>query len=362
MKNLKLVVPMLITISLLGICRGVTGDSLAVGSENVRYPSPASPVAVSAYISSPLESAESKSDLVENPGPLQSSPPPVWYEQPLPNDPFLKEQWALHLIQAPMLWQPAAEEREIMIAVLDTGIDRNHEDLRGKVAAEVNFTDSPTCHDIHGHGTHVAGIVAASSNNEIGVAGMAPASHLMNIKVADDKGQCQARAVARGIVWAVDNGASVINISLELKEPSSELENAIDYAWSRGAVITAAAGNDGGELPVYPAYYQNCIAVAATTQDDALAPLSNHGDWVDLAAPGFRIYSTLPDDSYGYKSGTSFAAGYVSGMAAMLFVMLSDSNGNGRLNDEVREAIEAGCQEIGPIGVSHGRIDARELS
>jgi subtilisin family serine protease len=98
--------------------------------------------------------------------------------------------------------------------------------------------------------------------------------------------------------------------------------------------------------------------VAGTKQDGTLAPLSNHGDWVDAAAPGFNIYSTLPQNSYGYKTGTSFATAYVSGLAALLFNVVSDSNGDGKLNDEVRVAIEAGCQQIGIDGVGTGRIDA----
>ena len=98
--------------------------------------------------------------------------------------------------------------------------------------------------------------------------------------------------------------------------------------------------------------------MAATRQNDIFAPLSNHSDWVDVAAPGFKIYSTLPDDSYDYKTGTSFAAPYVSGLAALLFNVVTDTNGDGWLNDEVRAAIEAGCQEIGIDGVGNGRIDA----
>lgn len=279
-------------------------------------------------------------------------------EQPNLNDPYISKQWALKRIQAPTLWQGTTGYRDVIVAILDTGIDQNHEDLKGRVVAKVNFTDSPTPDDIHGHGTHIAGIVAATSNNSIGIAGLAPESRLMNVKVADDKGRCQAAVVARGIIWAVDNGASVINISLELKEPSSELRDAVNYAWSRGAVIVAAAGNDGNELPIYPAYYENSIAVAATRENDKLAPLSNHGGWVDVAAPGFNIYSTLPDDDYGYASGTSFATAYVSGLAAALFSVVADTNGDGKLNDEVRAAIEAGCQEIDASGVGKGRIDA----
>ena len=144
----------------------------------------------------------------------------------------------------------------------------------------------------------------------------------------------------------------------ELEEYSPQLEDAVRYAWSRGAVIVAVAGNSGSELPVYPALFENCIAVTALRQDGTLAPLSNHGDWVDIAAPGFNIYSTLPDNGYGYKSGTSFATAYVSGLAALLFTVVSDNNYDGRLNDEVRVAIEAGYPIIDMQGVGGGCIDA----
>ena len=234
-----------------------------------------------------------------------------------------------------------------MVAILDTGIDQDHEDLEGKVVAEVNLTDSPASGDVYGHGTHVAGIIAGSSNNGTGIVGVAPECQLINIKVADDKGRCNASRIASGIIWAVDNGANVINVSIELGEPSPELEEAVNYAWGQGAVVIAAAGNDGVQSPVYPAAYENCIAVAALREDSTLAPLSNYGDWVAVAAPGFNIYSTLPDDSYGYKSGTSFATAYISGLAALLFNEVTDTNGNGRLNDEVRAALEQSCQIAG---------------
>ncbi len=248
--------------------------------------------------------------------------------------------------------------QDVLIAILDTGIDQNHEDLEGKVVAEVNFTDSPTADDIHGHGTHIAGILAANSNNGIGVTGMAPDAQLMNVKVVDDKGRSQPSVVAQGIIWAVNNGANVLNISIEIREASPELEDAVNYAWSQGVIIIAAAGNDGSQSPIYPAYYENSIAVAATRENDTLAPLSNYGDWVNVAAPGFNIYSTLPDDGYGYKTGTSFAAPYVSGLAALLFSVVTDTNGDGRLNDEVRAVIEAGGQELNIYGVGYGRINA----
>jgi len=274
------------------------------------------------------------------------------------NDPYFHEQWALSIIQVSGLWQVTSGRPEITVAIIDTGIDSNHEELRGKVVAEANFTDRPTADDGNGHGTHIAGIVVSSSNNNLGIAGLAPEARLLNVKVADYNGICQAGAVAKGIIWAVDNGAKVINISLELSQASLELEKAVDYAWASGVVVVTAAGNYGGGQPAYPARYENCIAVAATRQDDTLAPLSNHGDWVDVAAPGFNICSTLPGNNYGYKSGTSFATAYVSGLAALLFDIARDTNGNGRLNDEVRAAIEAGCRQTRTSGVGKGIIDA----
>jgi thermitase len=358
MKSLKLVALVLIVVGAFGIWSGASGDSPANGSTSVRGPVPASPATVPTYYGSPFEPEVTEKNSIENGSLSPSYSPAIWQEQSLPNDPFLEKQWALNKIQAPVLWPVTTGVRGSLVAVLDTGIDQDHEDLIGRVVAAVNFTDSPTSRDIYGHGTHVAGIIAARSNNEIGIAGVAPESWLMNVKVADDSGECRVKVVAEGIVWAVEYGASVINISLELAEPSAELENAINYAWSQGAVIIAAAGNDGSVLPAYPARYEKSIAVAAIRQDDTLAPLSNHGYWLDVAAPGFNIYSLLPGDKYGYKSGTSFAAAYVSGLAAQLYGIVTDKNCDGRINDEVREIIEAGCQEIGSNGVGKGCIDA----
>ena len=255
-------------------------------------------------------------------------------------DPYIDRQWGLEQLQETLLSQPGTNGEGVLVAVIDTGVDSDHEDLGGRVVVSINLTSSPTADDICGHGTHVAGIIAASSNNGIGIAGLAPASCIMSIKVADDEGRTGAKVMAEGIRWAVDNGASVINISAEFFEPSPDLEEAINYAWEQGALVIAAAGNQGNQTPVYPACYENCIAVAASSPDGTLAPLSNYGDWVDVVAPGFEIYSTLPGDSYGYKSGTSFAAAHVSGLAALLYPVTSDTNGNGRVNDEVRAAIE----------------------
>jgi thermitase len=253
-----------------------------------------------------------------------------------------KARWAPGQIKA----LPSPENGEncspVLVAVLDTGIDKNHRELAGKVAAEINLSGSVTAGDIYGHGTSIAGIITGGGEPGSAIAGVAPESRLLNVKVADDQGKCQIDVVARGIIWAVDNGARVINISLELKETTPELQDAVDYAWNRGSLIIAAAGNDGDSFKIYPAGYDDCVSVTAVRDDGTLVPLANYGDWVDVAAPGLEIYTTTPGSGYGYKSGTSFATAYISGLAAKLFPVMTDTNGNGRINDEVRRAIEAG--------------------
>ncbi len=327
MKTLKFTTPILLAIGILATSQAVFGNPVVNNIDN------SVPPAIAAQIQS----------------------------QPIvPDDQFADKQWALKSIQIDSLWQLTTGSQDILVAILDTGIDKNHEDLDGQIEAEANFTDSPTPDDIHGHGTHIAGIIAAKDNG-IGIAGLAPGCRLLNVKVADDRGRCQVSDLVEGIIWAVDYGANVINISIEIRESSSELEDAIEYAWKRGVVVVAAAGNSGSQTPVYPAFYDNSIAVAAIKEDKSLAPLSNQGDWIDLAAPGFQIYSTLPDNNYGFETGTSFATAHVSGIAALLFTVVTDTNGNGFINDEIRAIIEAGCSEIDIGDVGRGYIDADKI-
>jgi len=276
-----------------------------------------------------------------------------------PNDAYFDEshQWGMFRIQAYQAWDITQGDPDICIAVLDTGIDIEHPDLEGKCIASTNFTDSESEYaNGHSHGTHVAGITAALTNNEIGVAGMSGNASLMNVKVLNDSGYGYYSWIASGIIWAADNGADVINLSLGGIYPSNTLEDAVNYAWNKGVVVVAAAGNYGSSSPCYPACYENCIAVSATDYDDVLPSWSNYGDWVDVAAPG-TAYSTMPDGQYGYKSGTSIASPFVTGLAGLVFSLASDVNENGRLNDEVRTAIESTCDDI-DIDVVYGRINA----
>ena len=263
------------------------------------------------------------------------------------DDSYLSERWGVSKIEAPQAWQITRGDQSIIVAVLDTGINKDNQDLADRVVSEVNFSDSPTSDDLYGHGTHMAGIIAA----------IAPECRLMNVKVVDDVGKCEPSVIAKGIIWAVDHGAKVINISLSVVA-SADLEEAVNYAWSQGVIIIAAAGNKGTSKPSYPAYYDDCLAVAGTDENNSLALLSSYGDWVDVAAPGFNIYSELPHNQYGYKTGTSAAAAHVSGVAALVFSVAEDTNGDGEVNDEVRWAIENSCTSIAGDGMGQGLVNA----
>ncbi len=264
-----------------------------------------------------------------------------------PDCSYLDERWGVSNIEAPLAWQITTGEPSIVVAVLDTGISHDDQDLASSLVAEVNLTDSATSDDLYGHGTHMAGTIVA----------ICPECGLMNVKVADDLGRCEPSVVAEGIIWAVEHGAEVINLSLSMTG-SADLEEAVNYAWNQGAILVAAAGNKGTEEPSYPAYYDNCLAVAGTNQNNTLALLSSYGDWVDVAAPGFNIYAELPANQYGYKTGTSTAGAHVSGVAGLVFSIAEDGNWSGSVNDEVRWAIESSCTSIAQAGVGQGLVNA----
>jgi thermitase len=267
----------------------------------------------------------------------------------VPNDIFYAYQWGLNTINAPQAWEMTRGSDSIMIAVCDTGISQNHPDLAGKVKASRNFTASKTTDDKNGHGTHVAGIAAAVSNNKAGIAGAGYDSGLMNVKVLGDNGIGFYSWAAKGIIWAADNGAKVINLSLGGNFPSRALESAVNYAWNDNCVIVASAGNDSSDRFHFPAGYVNCLAVAATDKADNKASSSNYGSWVDLACPGVDIYSTLPNVrnstkylNYGCLSGTSTAAPFASGIAALLWTTKYGTNSLSIANQLVNSGDQTG--------------------
>ena len=182
-----------------------------------------------------------------------------------PNDPlYAAQQYGPQLIQADRAWD-TAQGAGVVIAVVDTGVDFGHPDLQGQLLAGgydfVNNDGDPA--DDHGHGTHVSGIAAAVTNNGVGIAGIAPGAKILPVKVMNSSGSGASSALAEGIVYAADHGAQVINLSLGGAGYSQTVQDAVDHAWSRGAVVVAAAGNNNSSLPFYPAWYAHVIAVAS---------------------------------------------------------------------------------------------------
>ena len=272
-----------------------------------------------------------------------------------PNDTFLSQQWSLATLRAEEAWE-LSRGTGVTIAVVDTGVDYIHPDLAGRVDLGRDFVDGDDDPmDVQGHGTHVAGIAAGATDDGFGIAGMAPGSRILAIRVLDAKGAGNYSQVASGIVQAAQKGAKVINLSLGGPEQSELLRSAIDYAASRGAIVTCATGNESAAAIGYPARYESCIAVGATDSADARAAFSNQGDGIDLVAPGAQVLSSTMGGSHEAWDGTSMASPYVAGAAALLV-----SQGLGR-----RAAVDAlvtTAKDIGAPGydtaTGNGRIDA----
>lgn len=243
----------------------------------------------------------------------------------IPNDPDWGIQYGLVNIRAPQGWDLSTGSAGVTIAIVDTGVDYGHSDLAGKLVAGYDFVNNDdTPQDDNGHGTHVAGIAAASSNNGTGIAGVSWGARIMPVKVLNASGGGTYADTADGVIWAVEHGAQVINLSLGGRDEAAILEDAINYAHSRGAVVIAAAGNSGGNFVLYPARYPNVIAVAKTNGANNWDG-SNYGPEVDLSAPGAMIYSTVIG-GYNYKSGSSMSTGFVSGLAAILMGISASSS------------------------------------
>jgi len=239
----------------------------------------------------------------------------------IPSDPFFGLQYGLTAIRALQGWDLATGDTSVTIAIVDSGIDLAHEDLAAKILPGYDFINNdsdPQDDNFISHGTHVAGIAAAVTDNGTGVAGVSWGARLLPVKVLDASGNGTTLGVAAGIVWAADHGAQVINLSLGGTFQSSVLEDAVNYAYGKGILLVAAAGNQASNVPFYPAAFDHVLSVAATDSANDRFLLSNFGPTVDLSAPGVSIYSTLRGDSYGYETGTSMSAPFVSGLAAVL--------------------------------------------
>lgn len=235
------------------------------------------------------------------------------------NDPRYTEQWALPAIGAPSAWaQLPTDMPKVTVAVIDSGICASHPDLTGRIEAGWDFVENDAVpQDDFGHGCAVAGVIAANTGNGIGIAGVAPNAQIMPLRVLNANGLGSYSDVAAAIVYAADNGAQVINLSLGGSSPSSTLENAVNYALSKGVTLVAAAGNNGTEGVLYPAAYPDVVAVGSVDPNMQHSSFSNYGAQVDIWAPGRDILTTKRDGSYVLMSGTSFAAPYVAGAEAL---------------------------------------------
>lgn len=271
----------------------------------------------------------------------------------VPNDPRFGNQWSLGKIRCVQGWELSMGSSDVVIAVLDTGVDPDHPDLVNKLVPGFNIlNNNNNTSDPNGHGTHVAGIAAAATDNGIGIAGVGYHSRIMPVKVLNSSGGGSTSDVAAGINFAVNAGANVISMSLGGTNGSSSMISAVNLAWSQNILLVGAAGNNGGSQQTFPSAYDNVIAVASTDINDQRAGNSNFGFWVDVAAPGVGIQSTYNDNDYRTMSGTSMAAPHVSGLAALLWAHL----GLGTDVAVIRDRIESNVLPVGSW-VAHGRID-----
>ncbi|EFM09007.1 peptidase S8 and S53 subtilisin kexin sedolisin [Paenibacillus curdlanolyticus YK9] len=237
-----------------------------------------------------------------------------------PSDPRYAEQWYAPRIKADQAWNTTTGSSGMIVAVIDTGVDSDHPDLIANLIPGYNTIDNTTnTEDIHSHGTHVSGIIAASMNNGQGISGIAPSSAIMPLKAMNDGGTGSSLDVIEAIQWATDHGAKIINMSLGFSSYSQAMQDAVNYANSMGVLVVAAAGNNNSSAASYPAALANVLSVVATDTNNAKASFSNYGTTVDISAPGTEILSTVPGGGYEYKQGTSMASPVVAGGAALVW-------------------------------------------
>jgi subtilisin family serine protease len=265
--------------------------------------------------------------------------------------------WGLALLHVPDHWKQTQGDG-VRVALLDSGIDESHPDLAAAIDEARDFTQSrrgPA--DRNGHGTHVAGIVAARQNNR-GVIGVAPQSRLLIAKVLGDDGIGNSAAVAAGVDWACDHGASIISMSLGSPQPDVQLRQAIERAAAKGVFVIAAAGNSGRPNSVnYPARWRETVAVAAVDRNGQLSRFSSRGPQVDIAAPGQDVLSTFRNGGYAKLSGTSMAAPFVAGVVALLIALhrgATDARTPLQSIDDLLEHLYRTASDAGAIGHDPG--------
>jgi thermitase len=278
----------------------------------------------------------------------------------IPNDPHWPDQWGPTKIQATLAWDTILGSSDILVAIIDTGIDYTHAELaENYVPLGYDWANNDTDPiDDNGHGTHCAGVVAAKIDNNIGIAGLAQV-RVMAEKVLGSAGWGWDSWVAGGIIHATDSGAKIISMSLGGPDWSDVMHEAVEYASAHGVLIMASAGNTATPSPHYPAAYEEVIAVSATDESDNLAWFSTFGEWIDLSAPGVDIYSTVLGNSYKYLSGTSMACPHVAGVAALAWSKYPNCTA-----DQIRWVLEHTADDLGYEGFDesfgYGRVNAKK--
>lgn len=246
------------------------------------------------------------------------------YSTYTPNDPHYGSttQWGLFKIQAGDAWDMSLGNSNVVVAATDDAMELTHPDLQNVFVTGRNMQDnssnpSPCGTNDGAHGTHVSGIIGAQTNNSVGVASIGAGVSVMPVKIGD----CSNGGLPygyEGLAWAANNGADVINMSWGSPSGGNYGQNIINNAWNKGVILVAAAGNDGNTSQLFPAAYNNVIAVANTNQSDLKASSSQYGTWIDISAPGTNIASTVPGGGYQYMSGTSMASPMVAGLLGLM--------------------------------------------
>jgi uncharacterized protein (TIGR03437 family) len=281
-----------------------------------------------------------------------------------PNDPLLLDQWALNKIQAPQAWGSTLGSQNVIIGIIDSGVDPTHEDLASKLVPGMDFlsTSSTDTSDDNGHGTAVAGAAAAATNNGKGIAGVCPFCQLMPLRVAGSNGEAASSNIDAALTYAADHGVRIANISFAgpASSCSAFYQDAINYAWNKGTIVFAAMGNDGASVLNYPAGCNNVIAVGATNPDDSLASFSDFGSWITIVAPGSDILTTLNGGGYEYGIGTSIATPIAAAAAGLALSVNPNLT-----NAELLALLETNSDSLGPPGFNDqfgwGRVNASRL-
>lgn len=281
------------------------------------------------------------------------------------NDPYYEDyQYAPGITDCEAGWNiTTGEENDIIVAVIDTGINGEHEDIAGHVIAGRNIltdTDIPASanSDTIGHGTHVAGIIGAMGNNGKGIAGVAWNARLMPVKVFELDTNTYSADIAEGVVWAIDNGADILNLSLSGGVFSMLLNDTVNYAHQNNVTFIAAMGNDRKSMIKYPAALPGVIAIGSSNGRDKVSFYSTQGEHISVVAPGESIYSLdySQTDTYMYASGTSMATPFVAGLAALLL-----SRDTSLSPGHIRSMIEDSAEPLGIDSFSceygHGRVN-----